>query len=96
MPAHPIKDRLTPYRLLAFLLYSPTQASHWIERIDNNQVRIYTGPCSRTFRLKIADIWQHIYWLEEQGLLEKVRKEKKRGTAVIRLKQPTNINQEAI
>ena len=91
MPAEKQKQRLIPYRLLAYLLFSPTENSEWIENISEDSVRIYTGPCSRIFRMKIVQLWEAIFWLEEQGLIEKVKKEKKRGTAIIKLKQPTNI-----
>lgn len=91
MPAHKQKERLVPYRLLAYLLYAPTDGSEWCESISTDTVRISTGPCSRVFRLKIVQLWEAIFWLEEQGLIASVKKEKKRGTAVIQLRQPTNI-----
>lgn len=91
MPAFKIKERLIPYRLLAYLLYSPADDIEWLEMVDMNTVRIKTGPCSRLFRMKIIQLWDAIFWLEQQGLVESVKKEKKRGTAVIKLKVPTNV-----
>jgi len=91
MPAYKIKDRLLPYKLLAYLLYSPLDNVDWAESVDDGIIRVYTGPMSRAFRIKISQLWETIFWLEEKGLIEKVKKEKKRGTAVVQLRSPTNI-----
>lgn len=91
MPAHAIKERLVPYRLLAYLLYTPSEGSEWLEMVDEDTIRIKTGPCSRMFRMRIVQLWDALFWLEESQLIYKVKKEKVRGTAIIKLKQPTNI-----
>lgn len=91
MPSHVIKDRLVPYKILSYLLYSPLSRSEWLERVSENEVRVFTGEASRALRMKNTNLWDSLYWLEEQSLVISVKKEKKRGTAIIRLKQPVNI-----
>ena len=91
MPAYNMRDRILPYKILSYLLYSPQESVDWLETISEDEVRIVTGPCSRAFRLKISTLWEQLYWLEGQGLISGVSKEKKRGSALIKLKQPTNI-----
>jgi hypothetical protein len=96
MPAHKIKDKLTPYRVFSYILYMPTENSDWLDKVSPDQVRIHTGPCARQFRLKLSQLWDYLFWMEQQGLLGKVQKDKKRGSAVLTLRQPTNLDSEAI
>ncbi len=91
MPAYEIRERLIPYRILAYLLYARPIASEWLESADTNAVRVTTGSASRELRMRNAQLWEALFWLEEQGLVKSVRKEKKRGTALVTLIQPTNI-----
>lgn len=91
MPAHAIKDRLVPYKLLGYLLYARPGELEWLEAISEDEVRVITGDCARTLRMKSAALWEAFYWLEEYGLVKQVRKERKRGTAILKLRQPTNI-----
>lgn len=85
----PTKDRLVPYKLLAYLLYSGPRP--WLQPLGGSRVRLRTGEASRFFRLKSSLLWQALYWLEEHELLEEVAKERKRGTAVLTLKPSTNV-----
>ena len=91
MPAFQIRERLLPYRILAYLLYSPMRDLEWAESAGSNEVRLFTGEAARALRMKNSALWEALYWLEENKLIKRVKKEKKRGTAVVVLKQPTNI-----
>lgn len=91
MPAYPIKQRLTPYKILSYILYAIPEHSDWIDKVSDTEVRLYTGVFSRKLRMKIASLWEALYWLETQGLILEVTKEKKRGTVILKLKQPNNI-----
>ena len=91
MPAYQIRARLIPYRILGYLLYSPESSLEWLESISEDELRITTGDASRALRMKIASFWEALYWLEQQGLILSVTKEQKRGSVIIKLKQPTNI-----
>ena len=94
MPAFQIRDRLIPYRILAYLLYAKPGDMDWLEGLSEKQVRVTTGDAARYLRMKNAHLWQALYWLRDNQLIAKVEKEEKRGTAVITLKQPTNIHKE--
>lgn len=83
-----------PYRILAYLLYAPLISLEWAESAGANSVRIYTGDAARALRMKNAALWDALYWLEENKLIKKVKKEQKRGTAVVVLKAPTNLKEE--
>jgi hypothetical protein len=76
---------------LGYFLYTPESAIEWLENVSENEIRITTGPCSRALRMKISALRAAIYWLLDQGLVESVVPERKRGTLIIKLKQPTNI-----
>lgn len=91
MPAYPIRQRLLPYKLLGYFLYTPEEAVDWLERVSENEVRVTTGPCSRELRMKISALRDAIFWLYDQGLVEAVTPERKRGTLIVKLRQPTNI-----
>lgn len=95
MPAFEIRERLIPYRILAYLLYSPLSQLEWVESAGAGEVRIFTGDAARALRMKNAALWEALYWLEENKLIKKVKKEKKRGTCIVVLKQPTNIKGDA-
>ena len=94
MPMFEIRQRLIPYRILAYLLYAPEGDIPWIESISDDEVRVSTGDASRDLRLKNTNLWDALYWLEEAMLVKSVKKEKKRGSAVIKLLPPTNIRKE--
>ena len=81
------RDRLVPYKVLGYLLY--TSNKPWLNSVapSSMQVRLTTGEAARFFRLKAADLWGALWWLEKAGLI-KVEKEKKRGSALITLKSP--------
>jgi hypothetical protein len=79
-----IRERLIPYRILAYLLYS--QTSTWLERQGQGRVRLSTGPASRFLRLKSSLLWEALFWLQEKELVAAVVKEDKRGYALITLK----------
>jgi hypothetical protein len=85
MAAYIIKDRLVPYKILTYLLYSE-DTREWIDVLGNNQVRIRTGSAAKFFRLKNSLLWDALYWLEKYKLVESIEKEKKRGSAIITLK----------
>ncbi len=92
MPSHPIRNRLIPYRILVYTLYTPEESVPWLERISEDEVRLITGPASRVLRMKISALREAIYWLLDQKLVEEVNPERKRGTLLIKLKKPTNID----
>ena len=91
MPAFEIRNRLIPYRILGYCLYTPPEAVEWLEMVSDDEVRIITGPCSRALRMKISALREAIFWLLDQELVVSVTPERKRGTLIIKLKQPTNI-----
>lgn len=93
MPAHPIHERLVPYRILFYLLYAPTGDTEWLETVSNHQVRVYTGDAARELRMKNEALWRALDWLEDNHMITK-GKETKRGTVLVTLKQPTNIKLE--
>lgn len=84
------KTRTTPFRILAYLLYGKYD---WITRPSAGVVKLATGPASRSLRIRSADFWEHLYWLEQQCLVEKVEKLQKRGTVTIRLSLPLAYDQ---
>lgn len=79
------KTRTTPFRLLVYFLYGKYE---WIEYVASGVIRVYTGPATRALRVRSADFWTYLYWLEEQGLVITVEKEQKKGTVLIGLKIP--------
>lgn len=91
MPAFPIRERLIPYRILTYLLYADEAEHSWLERINDGEIRVTTGEAARSLRLKNANLWQALYWLETNKLVVSVKKEQKRGTAIVCLLPPTNL-----
>lgn len=79
------KTRTTPFRILAYFLYGKYD---WIEHINYGKIRVHTGPATRTLRMRSADFWTYLYWLETYKLIGKVEKEQKRGAVIIHLKLP--------
>ena len=88
MPAHQIRQRLLPYKILGYLLYA---SKPWLESAEPGVVRVTTGPASRELRMRVSNVWEALYWLEDQGLIQTVLKERKRGTALVLLVQPPNM-----
>lgn len=88
MPAKPIRNRLIPFRILSYLLYSKAE---WISVGKDGQLDIVTGEAARELRLTSTKFWESLYWLEDAQLVEKVSKGRKRGVAHISLRKPTNI-----
>lgn len=95
MPAFEIRERLIPYRILAYLLYAPPGSLDWLESVSEDEVRVITGDAARELRMENKALWEALHWLQDASLVSSVRKERKRGSAVITLKQPTNIAPEA-
>jgi hypothetical protein len=83
-PGQQIKQRLIPYRVLAYILYTPHAA--WLEKVSPNVVRIKTADAARFLRLKNNILWDAFRWLETQELVVSVNKEARRGTALITLR----------
>ncbi len=79
----PIRDRLSPYRLLVYLLY--LEDSPIIEPIGDQKVRIHTAAAARLFEMRVSTLWEQLFWLEDAKLIKKVDRERKRGTAIITL-----------
>lgn len=79
------KTRTTPFRLLTYFLYGKYE---WIEYVSPGVIRILTGPAARTLRVRSADFWVYLYWLEQTKLVESIEKEQKKGAAIIRLRPP--------
>jgi hypothetical protein len=92
MPAFQIRQRLIPYRLLGFLLYAQADELEWLETHSEDEVRLITGSASRALRMKVSALWEAIYWLRDQKLILSAEKEQKRGTVIIKLRRPTNID----
>ncbi len=86
----PIKDRLVPYKILAYLLYSGPRP--WLEPLGGGRVRLRTGDASRHFRLKSSVLWEALYWLEKHKMLQGVQKERKRGTVILVLQASDNLS----
>lgn len=80
------RQRLLPYRVLAYLLYAKERT--WVSTVQAGQVRIITGAAARFFRMKITVLWETLYWLEKNKLIISVEKERKRGSVIINLKSP--------
>lgn len=80
----PTRDRLLPYKVLSYLLY--TNGKPWLSPLGERKVRLVTGDAARFFRIKTTNLWDALYWLEKSGLVT-VEKEKKRGSALIQLKE---------
>ncbi len=91
MPARPIRDRLIPYKILGYILYSPQEHVEWLENVSDDEIVVSTGTLARALRIQIRRLWDVFRWLEFQKLVIKVSPGEKRGIAIIKLKQPTNI-----
>ena len=95
MAKTPMRDRLLPHRILNYLLYAPAVPApggvEWLETVSDDEIKIYTGPGSRAMRMRIAAFREALFWLLDQQLVLDVRQERKRGTLIVRLRQPTNI-----
>jgi hypothetical protein len=79
----PVRDRLSPYRLLVYLLYMEDSAM--VEPLGNLKIRLNTGEASRYFTMRSVVLWQQLFWLQDAGLVEKVDRGRKRGQAIITL-----------
>lgn len=79
------KTKTVPFRLLTYFLYGKFE---WIDTIAPGVVRISTGAAARALRVRNADLWEYLYWLEQMKLVKKVSKEKKRGTVILHLIEP--------
>lgn len=77
------KDRLLPYKVLGYLLYAEDRP--WLVNKKDSTVRLITGDAARFFRLRTAQLWEALYWLEQFKLIAKVEKERKKGSAIIHL-----------
>jgi hypothetical protein len=91
MPSFEIRERLVPYRILAYMLYANPEALEWLSSAGTDKVRVSTGDASRALRMRNAQLWDALYWLRDNQLILDVEKERKRGSAIITLLQPTNI-----
>lgn len=92
MPAYPQRERLIPHRVLDYLLYTPESSVDWLESLSGAKVRVITGPAARALRMRNNELWKAIRWLKAQQLIIDYEKEEKRGTVLVTLRQPTNIN----
>lgn len=90
MPAFPIREKLIPYRILAYLLYAPVESTDWILAVESNLIRVSTGPMGRALKMRNAQLNEALRWLEENHLVEELIRGKK-GTLVIKLRKPSNI-----
>ncbi len=90
MTNYPQKDRLVPYKLLVYMLYASSSSFPAMQVLEPGRVRLKTGPASRMLKMKIVQLWEALYWLESAGMVLKVEKEHKRGTAIITLTPPQN------
>jgi hypothetical protein len=79
----PTRDRLSPYRLLVYLLY--LEDSPMVEPLGELKVRLFTAQAARHFNMRNAALWEQLFWLEDAKLIKKVDRERKRGTAIIQL-----------
>ena len=88
MAAQPFRDRLIPYKILAYLEHHQCD---WLEYVEPGIMRVYTPEASRILRVRNKQLWDALKWLAEYKLIKSVRKERKRGTAIIRLTLPENL-----
>lgn len=91
MPAHAIRERLIPYRILVYLLYAPTEHVNWLEITSVDTVRVYTGPASRALGMRIGDLRAAIRWLKSKDLIISYNTERKRGTMIVKFAPPVNM-----
>ena len=92
-----MRERLIPYRILAYLLYTPpslplatTGKKPWFVLLGSGRVKLATGVAARRWKVKIAQLWETLWWLEKQGLVAKIEKEKQRGSVIITLQPATD------
>ena len=76
------------------MLYGPTEHLEWLSVTIDGRIQIETGPASRQFKIRIAQVWDALNWLQENNIIEKVSKGPKRGVAIIKINPPTNLNTE--
>lgn len=79
-----IKQRLLPYRVLAYLLYVPH--APWLVKVSPGVIKIKTAEAARFLKIKNNILWDAFRWLEQQELVVSVNKEARRGTAIITLR----------
>ena len=96
MPAFDIRQRLVPYKILAHLLYARPIEIEWLQNVDSDKVRVITGDAARAFRVRNKALWDALYWLQDAKLLLSVEKERQRGSCIVTLRQPTNIQLDSI
>ena len=85
MAATQIKPHYVPFKILTYLIYGKLP---WLERSSDNpwEVRVLTGDAARAFRIPNAEFWVHLYWLQSEGLVEQVKKERKKGSVIVTLR----------
>lgn len=87
MPAKPHRDRLLPYKLLAYMLYHECE---WLEVVSPGTVRLYPGKAARALRFRHNQIIKTLEWLTTHELVKNVRTDKW-GSRIIKLKSPDNL-----
>lgn len=91
------KDRLLPYKLLAYLLYSPPadgleeNKEMWFSRLPDGKLLVNTGHCARAVKMKSDLLWKAFYWLNDNNLII-IEKTRKRGEAIVTLIPPKNLS----
>lgn len=85
-PGQVIKERLIPYRVLAYLLY--LTPGSWVEKNQPGVVRVKTAVAARALRMKSSAFWETLRWLERQHLITSIKKENRKGQALVTLARP--------
>lgn len=80
-----------PFRLLKSLLFTTPHEAEWIDTLQDGTLRVYTPEACRDLKIDSAILWKYLYWLEEHDYISSVSKEKKKGTAIVRLRIPPNL-----
>jgi len=86
MPAYPHRDRLIPYKVLAYL---NEHRCDWIELVKPGVVKVYPGKAARALRIRHSRVIDTLEWLATHKLIKGVRMDKW-GSRIVRLKLPSN------
>lgn len=83
-PEGPRQRRLTPFKLLTFILYGDFEFIHWS---STEIVTVQIGPMARLLGIPNYRIRDYLRWLAEFGYLENL--ELSYGKAISRIARPT-------
>lgn len=86
------KDRLLPYKLLAYFMFGKETDLTWIYSLGSGLVKIETGPASRDMYVRVSQFWDALEWLDEHSFIKiKSGRGERRGTCILKLVTPPNL-----